>query len=88
MKMSCKKVLSNDSPVLKVSLEVDESDPEDEFDKTASESTSGQWARSAENWTITFCEFQQHPFRDMVPNSLWTVLINRIPLLFRTRTHK
>ena len=28
----------------------------------AYESTSGQCARSAEDWTTTFCEFQQHPF--------------------------
>ena len=31
MKTSWKKMLSNDSPVLKVFLEVHESDPEDEF---------------------------------------------------------
>ena len=41
----------------------------------ASESTSGQWARSAEDWTTTFCEFQQHPFSHIVPYSLWTVLL-------------
>ena len=39
----------------------------------AFELTSGQWARSAKDWTTTFCEFQQHPFSHIVPYSLWTV---------------
>ena len=33
----------------------------------ASESTSGQWARSAENWTITFCEFPTTSFQQYCP---------------------
>ena len=54
----------------------------------AFESTSGQWARSPENWVSAFCEFQHYPFRHMVPFSLWIVFVSRIPLLFRTRTTK
>ena len=46
----------------------------------ASELTSGQWARSTENWTITFCEFNQHLLRDIVPDFLWTVLFDGVPL--------
>ena len=51
----------------------------------ASESTSGQWTRRAENWTSAFCKFQQHPFSYIVPYSLWTVFTDAVPLLFRTR---
>ena len=36
----------------------------------AFELTSGQWTCSTENRTITFCEFQHHPFRYIVPVSL------------------
>ena len=48
----------------------------------ASEFTTGQWSRCTENRTCAFGKFQQHLFRDMVPNSLWTVLFHRISLLF------
>ena len=54
----------------------------------AFESTSGQWTCSTENWMSAFCEFQHHPFRNFVPNSLWTIFTDRVPLLFRTRTNK
>ena len=33
---------------------------------------------------IRFGEFKQHLVPDMIPNSLWTILFNRIPLLFGT----
>ena len=54
----------------------------------AFELASGQWARSAENWTSAFCEFHQHPFSNIVPDSLWTVFTDTVPPLFRTRTNK
>ena len=40
----------------------------------AFELTSGQWTCSTENWTSALSEFQQHLVRDMIPDSLWTVL--------------
>ena len=51
----------------------------------ASESTSGQLARSAENWTITFCQFQQHPFSHIVPYSLWTVFTDTVRTSFQNQ---
>ena len=54
----------------------------------AFEVTSGQWCCSTKNWTCAFGEFQQHLFRDVLPNSLETVLFHRIPLLFGTRTNE
>ena len=52
----------------------------------AFELTSGQWGRSTENWTSAFSEFNQHLFRQIVTDSLSTVLFHRVPLLFGTRT--
>ena len=52
----------------------------------ALELTPGQWSRSTENWTCALGEFNQHLFRDMVPDSLGTVLFHRIQLLFGTKT--
>ena len=54
----------------------------------ALENTSGQWSRCTESRTSAFCEFQQHFFRDIVPDSLWTVLFDGVPLLFGTRTNE
>ena len=54
----------------------------------AVELTSGQWSRRTENWTSALSEFQQHPFYNFVPNSLWTVLFDWVPLLFRTKTNE
>ena len=51
----------------------------------ASELTSGQWCRSTENWTSAFSEFQQHPFCNFVPDSLWTVFTDRVPLFSEPR---
>ena len=45
----------------------------------AFELTPGQWKRCTENRMSTFCKFQQHLLRNIVPGSLWTVL-GRIPL--------
>ena len=53
----------------------------------ALENTPGQWSRCTENRMPTFCKFQQHLFRNVVPGSLWTVL-GRIPLLLRTWSNK
>ena len=49
--------------------------------------SSGQWARGSEDWMSAFCECHHHPFRHFVPDSLWTVFTDRVPLLFRTRTN-
>ena len=46
----------------------------------AFELTSGQWSRGTENWTSALSEFQHHPFGNFVPNSLWTVFFDRVPL--------
>ena len=55
----------------------------------AFELTPGKrWCCCTENWTSAFCEFQQHLFLDVIPNSLWTILFHRIPLLFGTWTNK
>ena len=54
----------------------------------ALELTSGQWSRSTENRTYALSKFQQHLVRDMIPNSLWTVLFQRIPFLFGTRANE
>ena len=54
----------------------------------AFELTAGQWSRCTENWASAFSEFQQHLFRDMIPNSLWTILFHRISLLLGTWTNK
>ena len=35
----------------------------------AFESTSGQWARSMENWTSAFREIHQHPVNNIVPDT-------------------
>ena len=53
----------------------------------AFESTSGQWARSAENWTSAFCEFQHHLFRHIPQFSLWTIFVEST-IFFRTRTNE
>ena len=58
------------------------------FVSFAFELTSRQWVRCTENWTSAFFEFQQHLFRDVIPNSLWTILCHRIALLFGTWTNK
>ena len=50
--------------------------------------TSGQWSRSTENWTSTLREFHQHVLRDIVPDSLWTVLFDGVPLFLRTGTNE
>ena len=47
---------------------------------------SEQWSGSTENWTSTLSEFQQHPFCNFVPDSLWSVLFDRVPLFLRTKT--
>ena len=52
------------------------------------ELTSGQWARSTENWTSALCEFHQHLFSNIVPDSLWTILFDGIPLFLGTRTNE
>ena len=44
------------------------------------ELTSGQWGRSTENRTSALSEFQQHPFSHIVPDSLRTVLFDRVPI--------
>ena len=49
---------------------------------------SGQWSRSTENWTSAFDEFHQHLFRNIVPDSLWTALFDRVALFLRTRTNE
>ena len=54
----------------------------------AFEFTSGQWNRSTGKGTSTLSEFQLHPYCNFVPNSLWIVLFDGIPLLFRTKTSK
>ena len=36
--------------------------------------------RNAENWTSAFSKFQEHPFFNFVPDSLWTVFTDRVPL--------
>ena len=46
----------------------------------AFELISGQWRRSTENRTSALSEFQQHLFCKFVPNSLWTVFFDRVPL--------
>ena len=50
--------------------------------------TSGQWSRGTENWTSAFCEFQQHPFCNFVPDSLWTVLTDRVPFFLRNSANE
>ena len=45
----------------------------------AFEPTSGQWTCCTENWMSAFCEFQHHPFRHIVPVSLWTIFTDRRP---------
>ena len=40
----------------------------------AFEPTSGQWNCCTENWTSNLNEFQQHLFRQFVPDSLWGLL--------------
>ena len=42
----------------------------------AFEITPGQWSCCTENWTPTFCEFQQHFVRNMIPSSLWAILFS------------
>ena len=54
----------------------------------AFELTPRQWSRCTENRTSAFCEFQQHLFRDVIPNSLRTILFHRIQFLLRTWTNK
>ena len=54
----------------------------------AFESTPGQWSRCTENRMSAFCEFQQHLVRDMIPDSLWTILFHRMSLLFGTWSNK
>ena len=54
----------------------------------AFESTSGQWTRASEIWTSAHCDLQQHPFRHIVPFSLWTMITDTIRLFLRTRTNE
>ena len=54
----------------------------------ALELTPGQWKCWTENWTPAFSELQQHLVRDVITNSLWTILFHRRPLLLGTWTNE
>ena len=54
----------------------------------ASELTSGQWSRSTENRTSAIGEFHQHLLRDIVQDSLRTVLFHKRPLFLSTKTNE
>ena len=43
---------------------------------------------STENWTSASGEFHQHLFRNIVPDSSWTVFFDRVPFLLRTGSNE